>query len=137
MHINVGLTRFAFGSVGALCLNACGAVSISNCRVIGSASGGVVFEARVKNQTSRAIAKLWVIVSTTPAAGMTPKDTLYELDGAVSPGTLATLRNIESKAEAEAFPRVSIAVQLAPVTKCFLQAVEYPDGTREIYYNPI
>jgi hypothetical protein len=110
---------------------------VNNCRVSRSASDGIIIEAQAHNATSQPIAKIFIIVSTSPPAGIVPHDSLYELDGLLPPNTGVTLRTVLSKQQAETFPAASIEAQLAPITQCFIQAVEYPDHSRKIYYTPL
>jgi hypothetical protein len=131
------VARSMVGSLGSVCLAACGGASVSDCRVTRTASGGIVFEAQAHNRTSQPIAKFFVLVSTNPPAGLFAHDSLYELDGLVPPGTNKTLRDVESKSEALVIPRGSIEVQVAPITQCFVEGVEHPDRSRTIYYTPL
>jgi len=110
-------------------------VSIADCRVTRS-TNGILIEARAMNYTSRPIAKLFVIM-TTEAQSTMGNEALYELKGRLIPGIWTTLYGSESRERAQMGARPPIDVLVAPVRSCFVQGVEYPDGSRLILYNPL
>jgi hypothetical protein len=100
-------------------------------------STGIIIEARALNQTSKPMAKLFVIMTTESLDGWRRGDALYEFKAHLTPGTWTALRESESREQAEIGARPPMDVLVAPVRSCFVQGFEYPDGSREILYMPL
>ena len=111
---------------------ACAPVQVKNCDVRKYNDRGVTFEADVYNRSNKMIEKVNIQVWTASSEGGSGSDN-YTV-GPIAPGLTTHLITI---AQPNGLLLFSRDFRLYPIQKCFLQSIQYQDGTFQTFYMPI